>query len=331
MGIPFKWALAFALTAVGVWLLAQLTAVIFMLLGGLLLAATLYPGVRALERIRLPRIAAIMILLAALLVLVTATVLWILPPFFEQAIQAFNSLPGLYEVATERLSRLREIYPILPRARDIIAWIAGRALAWLQQGFRVTWQVSVTLALVFTAVVLGVFVLLDGKNVLKQFTDRMPASQAHLTLTIARAIRDQVGSYILGLIILATCVGTLVTLALWLVGMPFPLVLGVMAGLMDLVPYIGPFISGAIAVAVGIGVDPGKALWTLIAFVVIQQIEAQLLSPFILGRTTQVSPIWVIVALFVGGTLFGLAGMFFAVPIAIVIKVLVEILFPVRR
>lgn len=331
MGVPFKWALAFALTAVGLWLLSQLTAVIFMLLGGLLLAATLYPGVRALERLKLPRIAAVLILLAVVLALAAAAVLWILPPFVGQAIQAFNSLPSLFEVAADRLSRLREIYPFVPRVRDVIAWLAGKALAWLQQGFRVTWQLSVTMALVFTAVVLSIFVLLDGKNVLKQVTDRMPAAQAERTLTIARAIRDQVGSYILGLLILATCVGALVSLALWLIGMPFPLVLGVLAGLTDLIPYVGPFISGAIAVGVGLGVDPGKALWTLIAFVIIEQIEAQLLSPLILGRTTQVSPIWVIVSLFVGGTLFGLAGMFFAVPVAIVIKVLVEILLPVRR
>lgn len=331
MANPFKWALAFALTAMGFWLFWKVTPVVFMVLGALLLAATLYPGVRTLERYGLPRIVAIFLLLIGIGALLTVMVLWVLPPFLRQAIEAFSSLPLLYEEATRRLTYLREAYPFLPRVRVMIAWFAGRALALLQQGFLLTWQLALFLGFAASAVVLSIFVLLDGKRVLRQVTDRMPERQAQLTETIARGIRDQVGSYVLGLIILATILGGLVTLAMWLIGMPFPLVLGVLAGFFDLIPYVGPYLSGAIAVSIGLAVDPAKALWTLIAFVFIEQLQAQLLAPYIMGRTTRVNAIWILVSLFVGGALFGLPGMFFAVPVAIVIKVVVEILLPVRR
>lgn len=331
MAYPFKWALAFALTATGFWLFWKLSTTVFMVLGALLLAATLYPGVRALERYKVPRIVAILALLLGVGALLTVMVLWVLPPFIRQAIEAVSALPLLYEDATRRLAYLREAYPFLPRVRDMVEWGAGRALALLHRGVLLTWQLALFLGFAASAVVLSIFVLLDGERVLRQFTDRMPERQAQLTETIALGIRDQVGSYVLGLVILATILGGLVTLAMWLIGMPFPLVLGVLAGFCDLIPYVGPYISGAIAVSIGLAVDPGKALWALIAFVIIEQLQAQFLAPYIMGRTTHVSAIWILVSLFVGGTLFGLAGMFFAVPVAIAIKVVVENLLPVRR
>ncbi|MBP9920966.1 MAG: AI-2E family transporter, partial [Proteiniclasticum sp.] len=114
------------------------------------------------------------------------------------------------------------------------------------------------------------------------------------------------------------------SIALLILGVEYWLILGMLAGIGDLIPYIGPFLGAIPAVFIALTTDPWKAVWVIVAFLIIQQLEGNLISPKIVGHSVGLHPALIIFMLLVGGALWGLVGLLVAVPLAGVIKVLLE-------
>lgn len=132
------------------------------------------------------------------------------------------------------------------------------------------------------------------------------------------------GGFIRGQLLVALIIGLLSAIALLLLGVEYWLVLGILAGLGDLIPYIGPFVGAIPALFITFASDPWKTLWVLLAFIIIQQIEGSLISPKIVGNSVGLHPVVVIFVLLIGGSLGGLIGLLVSVPLAGVFKVIVE-------
>jgi predicted PurR-regulated permease PerM len=137
---------------------------------------------------------------------------------------------------------------------------------------------------------------------------------------MARLIDDVLSAYIRGQLLLCLFVGGLATLSLFIIGVPFALVLGLIAGLLEALPYIGPILGAIPALVVALLSDPGTAIWTAIAFFSIQQIENLILVPRIAGESVKLHPAVVMVVLVVGNELAGFWGMLVAVPTTAVIR-----------
>lgn len=135
------------------------------------------------------------------------------------------------------------------------------------------------------------------------------------------------GGFIRGQLLVAMIIGALSSIALLLLGVEYWIVLGLLAGLGDLVPYIGPFLGAVPAVFITLSSDPMKALWVIAAFIIIQQIEGNLISPKIVGNSVGLHPAAIIFVLLLGGSLWGLIGLLVAVPLAGVFKVIVESIY----
>ncbi|MFS0786213.1 AI-2E family transporter [Shouchella sp. 1P09AA] len=129
------------------------------------------------------------------------------------------------------------------------------------------------------------------------------------------------GSYLRGQLLVAVCVGGLSTIALWVLGVPYALLLGLFIGATDLIPYFGAFIGAIPAVGSALLDSPQLALFTAISIFVIQQIEGNVLSPLIVGKTVHLHPILIILALLVGVEVGGVIGLLVAVPITAIAKV----------
>jgi predicted PurR-regulated permease PerM len=127
-------------------------------------------------------------------------------------------------------------------------------------------------------------------------------------------------AYIRGQLLLVLFVGGLATVALILIGVPFPLVLGLIAGIFEVLPYIGPILGAIPAVVVALLSDPISALWVAGAFFVIQQVENLVLVPRISGESVKLHPALVMVSLVIGNELAGLLGMLIAVPVTAVVR-----------
>jgi predicted PurR-regulated permease PerM len=119
-------------------------------------------------------------------------------------------------------------------------------------------------------------------------------------------------------------------ISLSLIGVPFALLIGIFSGLISFIPYLGALISIVIPVLLALISDPFSVVWVILAFVIIQQIEGNLLQPIIMSRAVDLHPALVVFAILVMGTLFGIVGVFLAVPLVAALQVLVRELWVQR-
>lgn len=165
--------------------------------------------------------------------------------------------------------------------------------------------------------------------------DKISASARNLVLPRSRQwvfpllgkIDVVLGGFIRGQLLVALIIGVLSSFALLLLGVEYWIVLGLLAGLGDLVPYIGPLLGAVPAIFITLSSDPWKALWVIAAFIAIQQIEGNLISPRIVGHSVGLHPAVIIFVLLLGGSLWGIIGLLVSVPLAGVFKVIAESIY----
>ena len=135
-------------------------------------------------------------------------------------------------------------------------------------------------------------------------------------------IAQAVGGFFRGQLLVALFVGVASSIGLWAIGLPFWLLVGIVAGIFNLVPLVGPFIGGGLAVIIAlVSGEPLTAVWAALVLLVVQQIDNHLISPNVMGRTVQLHPVVVMLALLVGASVAGLFGMLVIVPLVAVAKI----------
>lgn len=148
----------------------------------------------------------------------------------------------------------------------------------------------------------------------------------HMRPTGARVLNEmsvRLGGYVRGVVINMFVIGTLSGLAVWLLGLPFALLLGVFAGLTEFIPLIGPFIGAAPAVIIAFTMSPAKGLLVAGVYVIIQEFEGHTLVPLVMNRVVKLRPLTILIALSIGALMKGLEGALLAVPFAAVVQVLI--------
>ncbi len=170
--------------------------------------------------------------------------------------------------------------------------------------------------------ILAFYFLKDAEEFKRSLIMLIPAKARREVLSIAKDVDKVLGGFIRGQLIVAAFVGLMTTIALMLLRVNFAVLVGLIAGLANIIPYFGPIIGIIPGVLFAIMDSPMKALWVIITFTVIQQIESAILSPKIVGESVGLHPIFVILALLIGGRFFGVVGLLAAVPAAGVLKVL---------
>lgn len=175
-----------------------------------------------------------------------------------------------------------------------------------------------------TIPVLMFYFMKDSEQVAQFFKKLVPARSREWAFPLVNKIDYVLGGFIRGQLLVALIIGILSSLALLFLGIDYWIILGIMAGLGDLVPYVGPFLGAFPAILLAFTSDPLTAVWVIVAFLIIQQLEGSVISPRIVGDSVGLHPAAVIFVLLLGGALWGLAGLLVAVPLAGVVVVLIE-------
>lgn len=131
-----------------------------------------------------------------------------------------------------------------------------------------------------------------------------------------------ISQFIRGRIIVGIFVGITTTIALFILNIDFAFSIGMLAGIADIIPYFGPVIGIIPAVFFALLEGPLKALWVIITFTTIQQIENNIITPKVVGESVGIHPVTVIISLILGGGFFGILGMILAIPVVAVVKIL---------
>lgn len=180
------------------------------------------------------------------------------------------------------------------------------------------------LLLVFSVVVIAFYLSLSRDGVERFIRAVLPADYEDAALSIYERSRRRIGMWFRSQIILSLIVGFMVFVALSILGVKYAALLALLAAAFELVPYIGPILAGSASVLTALISSPILALYTLVAFVIIQQVENHILVPLIVGRRVGMHPVIVIVSLLVGAQVGGLLGILVAVPAAVVLQEVVE-------
>jgi len=170
------------------------------------------------------------------------------------------------------------------------------------------------------------FLLKDGRRLKKSFIQTLPNRYFETTINLIHKIENQLGSYIRGQMLVSLCIGLLAITALAILGVPYFLIIGTVAGVANMIPYFGPIVGAVPAVILNV-IDKGSvsaALVVVAAFLIIRLIDDTLVSPNILGRSLEIHPLLVIIVIFVGGEMFGIMGLLLCIPVSGIIKVTVQ-------
>lgn len=312
-------------------LLVRIQAVIYILVASVFLAYLIYPAVQWL-RARMPLVAAIAVVYAALLGLLVLAGFFIIPHVIDDIAMLIKHYPEL----VARLHSL--IYnpndPVTARlpvwARDeladaptaVVAWIQTRGLHTFGQVATVLAGTLATVAIFIVVPVVTAYLLLDLERLKGGLAAIVPEERWHATLTMLVSIDAVIGGFIRGQMLVAVTVGILITIAMMLLHVPYPYLFGVLAALGDLIPYVGAVLAYLPAVASAVLTNGWvNALLVTVAFVGIYELEGHLIAPNVVGRQVRLSAFVVIIALLIGGEVGGLFGMLVAVPVAGVLRV----------
>lgn len=189
--------------------------------------------------------------------------------------------------------------------------------------------------------ILAFYLLVDLPKIKTGMKAMIPERRRHEVEGVAGRIGQAIGSFFRGQFLVAVFVGIASAVGLWIVGLPFWALVGLVSGLFNLIPLIGPIIGTILAVLVAfttdvaggvLGLEPGLplAIGSVAALLLVQQIDNHILSPSIVGRTVKLHPVTVMLGLLAGGTLLGLWGMLLAVPVMASLKILMLHLWDTR-
>jgi predicted PurR-regulated permease PerM len=304
---------------------------------GIVLAEGLRPLVYGLCARGLPRPLAVL-LFYGLVLGVLGLLGWILvKPLVAQVAAFVAALPHFVAQAQHLLGQAQRFIGRTPQAAATLNALSGQVGGLAQQLPLLVVNVSLTLVSAlfkFIEVLLIAFFWLTATDGLSPFVvGLLPAALHEPARALLAELSHNLGGYLRGVVINMVVIGLLSGAGVAVLGVPYPVLLGVIAGLTEVLPIVGPWISGSVAVLVALATHGLlKGVEVVALFVVIQTIEGNTLVPYVMYRTTALNPLTVLIAVLAGGTLLGLVGAVLAVPMAVVLEVLVlRVLAPTAR
>jgi predicted PurR-regulated permease PerM len=326
LGTVFRWAAAATLGALVVlaagYGLYIVRSIVTLVVISLFLAISLDPVVRFLVRRRVPRPAAVA-LVVLLLVGVVAVFVWsIVPPIIDQGSKLFDSLPGYLDRLfddSHTIGRLVKKYNLGSRLDSFVAdlptMLAGGAVDFFQQFIDI-------LVSSLTVFVLTIYFLVDLPRLRRSVVDLFPRRRERVS-QILDVVVEKVGGYMIGNIAISIVAGILSFAALEVIGVPYALPLAATVAATDLIPMVGATLGATVCVLVAtftIGFWPGAVIVALF-FVCYQPVENYLVAPRIYRNTVDLPSVVILLAALIGASLLGLPGAIMAIPVAATIKV----------
>jgi predicted PurR-regulated permease PerM len=291
----------FPLALFFVWIIRDL---LFSLLIGFILMSALRPGVEILAARKLPRSAAVLVIYFLFVFIFIFLISLVIPPIVTELSNLINSLPTIISNVNPNVQKalnLNDITKYIPSVTDNIPGFIGSVF-------------SNTLFIVST-LFFGLYFLLEEDLIKKFLSKYLDPEKTFKISTMFEKAEDRMSSWFWGQITLMLVVGVLTYIGLSLIGMKYALPLAVLAGLLEVVPNVGPVISAVPALLIGWTSSYFTGFSVLALYLVVQQLENNLIVPMIMKRTVGINPIITLIALLIGGRVGGVLGVLLSIPL----------------
>lgn len=308
-----------------------------MLLTGLLYYL-LNPIVDWLEKYKISRTAAISVLFVLIGMLLVWGLAVAIPSIQEQVTSFAQNLPSNIQKIESQVTTLLEneqFEQFRPTALEMLNKVNDQIISYAQKfsSSAVNWASSLisTASQIIVAILIMPFILFyllrDGQQLNAHVTQYLPTQWRSSVSKVLTDVNSQLSNYVRGQVTVAIIVALMFSVMFSLIGLNYPVTLGVMAGFLNLIPYLGSFLAMIPAVILGLIAGPVMLIKVLIVFMVEQTIEGRFVTPLIIGSSLSIHPITILFVLLTAGQMYGVLGVLLGIPIYASIKVVVKAIF----
>ena len=287
---------------------------------------------------KVPKGIAILLVMVGVIVIFIMIITSLVPIIQKQLLDLVSQLPYYYQIISEQVENFMQtgLFETIQEQfnkinTDFIQSITERLNGILNFTFSgigsVVGIIGDIVITIMTMPVILYYLLKDGNKVIPFVTRMFPTRSQHKISVMLNEMNQQVSSYIRGQITVAICVGFTYIIGYTLIGLPYGVTIGMIAGLLTIIPYLGSIIGLTPALIIGFVTNPTLALHVLLVFVIEQLIESRVLQPLILGSSLKMHPVTILIILLAAGKMFGLVGLLIAVPVYAVVKVFITHFF----
>lgn len=315
---------------IGIYFLLKATIIreiIFVILFSFILAYTLKPiHKKVLEKVKISKRVLALLLVLSVIGIFVGILTVLIPSVLNESVSLnsiVGSLESIVEALTSKINMPKEEFYF------IINNQFGEKINIAINGFTdkvFMWIIDFSENIIALAIVpiVAYYFLADGEIIGNKTLLFFKADKRSLVRNISRDIDKVLGKYIIGQFSLCLFVGILTFIGLFFVDIKFIILLSILNGMLNIVPYFGAFIGAVPAVFIALMDDPIKVVYVLILFIVIQQLEGNIIAPKITANSIKMHPLMVIILLLIGEKFAGLIGMVLIIPIGVVIKIIYE-------
>lgn len=312
-----------------VWAMTRVQEIFPSLVVALITIYVLNPLVSQLEKRGVPRLAGSCLTYIALMAILAIAVALLIPVLIDQGQALARDFPRTWDRITDvahdvsawleqRFGLSVNVGEFLGSRTDLITDNLGRVGRFLQGA-------ATTVGLILIGFVLGFYLLVDLPRLRRAVLRLIPPDRRDEAREVGGEIGTAMGGFFRGQLLVAIIVGLMSSLGLWLVGLPYWAVIGMIAGFFNLVPLIGPYVGAIPAVLVAAALKPPiTILWVVLVLTGVQQIDNHFISPNVMRWTVRLHPVTIMISLIAGATLAGFFGMLLAVPVVASLKMIVS-------
>lgn len=316
----------FILIILGLIFIFLIRDVLLMVFVSFIIAAAINAPVDWLAKHRWPRALGALLIYFIIASLLASFVYWALPLLASQ-IQSLSSLsPEYFDSLIANISIFNHQLG-LDYAQKLLGNLSSQLYGATANIFGTAANIFGGVFSAIVIVVISFYLVVQDKGMKLFLSSIIPAEHRLYVVNLAERIQTKLGRWLWGQLIVMLAVGVLVFLGLASMGVKFALVLAVLAGLLEIVPYIGPFLAGTTAVILAFLQSPILGVLALVLFLVIHQIEGYVLIPQVMKRVVGLNPLVVIISMIIGAKLFGIVGVAVAVPIVATASVFLSDIF----
>lgn len=291
----------------------------------------LRPLVDLLERWELNRSLAILLLYVVFAGILTGFILWVWPSLRDQVVALVQNAPALFAALGDQLHELeqsgflQDLFPGDVTPLTQLTDYLNRGFSFLTNYIMNLFSFVSNFAIVlFTFPILLYYMLKEGGKFGKMLVGFLPNRFKDEGASVLDEINNALKGFIVGRVLVNLALGVLMYIGFLIIGLPYALLLTVVAVIANFIPFIGAILSSIPIVIIGFIQSPGTAIWSLLVILAAQQIQDNLIGPYIFGKQLDIHPVTIIILILVGQDLGGIIGILLVVPIYMIVKIIVK-------
>lgn len=307
--ISHKTIIFTALFILSIWIIYLVRDLLIILFVAVILMSALSPLVKFLTKLRIPKSLSIAITYLIIIAIVSSLLAVVIPPLVEETRRLFLTLPPYIDQLLEKAVIDKSV--LQSQLSDIS-----------KNAFAITLSIFDNILTIIFLLVLTFYLMLEREDLENRLAAIFVRKEERVKKLLIR-IEEKLGGWLRGQLFLSLVIGTLTYVGLLILGVPYALPLAVVAGILEVVPVIGPIISAIPAVLITLTISPVLSLGVTAMYFIIQQLENNLIVPQVMKRAVGLNPLAVILAIAIGSRLLGIVGALLAVPLTVVLQIIV--------